>query len=556
MVTGNMDICDYIPLPKRRLSALFFIGSFGAGFYSSVVSALDWRLTPSLSASEVFSDNLTLSENNKKSGFVSEVSPGLALYGTSPWSSFNLNYRLQGLYNAGGRDALDINHQLNMNSLYQAVRNTLFLETSSSISQQNISNSLLTTDNISGDGARNEVKTFSISPYWTPRFGRYANGLFRVGYNRTSFDNGNAAVVSPLISNFISDSESYTRQARLSSGSAFNRISWGLNYSSQEQGRGSGQDVRFEQYQGDARLYINRKFNVFGQAGFADNDYQTLSNNINNGFFYTVGGQWSPSRWYSLEAGYGNNKHVTLQFNPSANLSSTITYRDKSVGLNTGSSWDANFNYRVQQAVIGFSYSQETTTLQQLLAEQGLFLRDASGNLNQVMNTRDLILQGYLAPDPNNPQRLLPGPNFNNSRLVFNPFDYVDDVIIRKHGNLSLSYQTGKSSYNASVFNERRTYERRPGEDTSYGVSGGWQWQYEPRLSFFLQPTWMHTEGSLASNTRYDVALGVSRAVPINLGRPLLMNTRLEFRHINQMSDSDQFGYVENRATANFNVRF
>jgi len=557
-----MGICDCIALRHWRLSLLFLIGSVGACMYSVSCFALDWRLTPNLSAREVFSDNLTLSQDNKKSGFVSEVDPGLSLYGSSTWSTFNLNYRLQGLYNAGGTDAVDINHQLNMNSLYQAVKNKLYLETSSSISQQNLSSNVAT-DNISGNGGRTEVKTFSVSPYWTPNFGQYANGLFKVGYNKSSFDNTNGSTISPELSriiqnggfNLISDSETYTRQARLSSGSAFSRVSWGVNYSSQQQNRASGQDVRFEQYQGDARYYINRKFNVFGQAGYSNNDYQTLSNSVKNGFFYTLGGQWSPSRWYSLEAGYGNNKHVTMRFNPSANLSSTVTYNDKSVGLNTGSSWDANFNYVFKQASIGFNYSQETTTLQQLLTQQGFFLRDSSGNFTQVANTQDLFTQGFLSIDSSG--NLIKGPNYNNSQLVFNPFDLVDDVIIRKRGNLTFSFQTGKSSYNASMFNERRTYGKRTGEDLSYGVSGGWQWQYEPRLNFYLQPSWMHTEGSLSSNTRYDVALGVNRSIPINLGRPLLMNTGLELRHINLTSDSAQFsGYVENRATANFNVRF
>jgi hypothetical protein len=35
-----------------------------------------------------------------------------------------------------------------------------------------------------------------------------------------------------------------------------------------------------------------------------------------------------------------------------------------------------------------------------------------------------------------------------------------------------------------------------------------------------------------------------------------LMNTKLEFRHIDQISGNSEFGYIENRATANFNVQF
>ncbi|WP_426992345.1 TIGR03016 family PEP-CTERM system-associated outer membrane protein [Methylomonas sp. CM2] len=244
-----------------------------------------------MSVSEIFSDNLNLSENAKKSGFVTDISPGISLFGSSALSSFNLNYRLQGLYNAQGSDSVDFNHQLQMSSRYQIIRNRLFVETSSSISQQNISNAFVATDNISGNGSRTEAKNFNISPYWTPRFGRFANGLFKVGYSRSSFDNGDSALVSPLVQNLISDSDSFFKEARLTSGSEFSSVTWGMNYSSREQNRNSGQDVRFEEYSGNARYYFNRKFNVFGQAGFSDNSYRTLAaNSINNGFFIPLAG--------------------------------------------------------------------------------------------------------------------------------------------------------------------------------------------------------------------------------------------------------------------------
>jgi len=501
------------------------------------VVAFDWQIRPSLSMSEIFSDNLELSDAAKKSGFVSEVAPGLSLYGESPWSNFNLNYRLQGLYNAGGSEDVDINHQLQMNSLYQAVRNTLFLQTSSSISQQNISNSYIATDNISGNRDRTTVTNFNISPYWTPYFGQYASGLVRLGYQTTSFENTTDTIDT---TNQISDSENVSKQARLSSGSKFNKVSWSLNYSSQDQNRNSGDDVQFEQYQGDIRYFINTKFSVFGQAGYENNDYQTTNNSINNGFFYTFGGRWNPSRWYSLEAGYGNNKHISVSFNPSYNLVGNITYRNKDVGLNTGDSWDANINYRAKQANIGFIYSQETTTVQQILTRQLDFnvFDPTSGNI--------LI----------DPKTGLPYEISINIPIL------VDDVIINKRANLTFGYETGKSFYNFSLYNTRRSYELSPQDDNVYGASASWRWQIESRLDFYLRPTWQYSDISNtggdanSSNTRYDVALGLTRAVPINLGRPLIMNTGLELRHITQSSDLSTNDFTENRATANFAVRF
>lgn len=551
MVTDITTVMENMGSRKRDF-ALFRIVNlcllvlcFGAVLFGHKAYAFDWRLRPNLSMGEIFSDNLNLSADAKKSGFVTEVSPGLSLYGQSPWSNFNLNYRMQGLYNAGGNEAVDINHQLQMDSLYQLIRNTFFIQASSSISQQNASNAFIATDNISGDRNRVETKNFSISPYLTPHFGRYGTGLLKVSYDQSSFDNANNSQGSTTLNNSISDSDTISKQAGFSSGSYFNRVKWNLNYSSEKQNRVSGNDVLFEQYMADARYFINRKFNVFAQAGEENNDYQTLNKDaIKNGFFYTVGGQWRPSYWYSLEAGVGNNKHVTMQFNPLTNLTSTVTYRNKDVGLNLGDSWDANLNYRAAQGAVGFKYSQETTTVQQTLIEQGI-------NTNQ----------GFVSLT--SPQALALS-QLGLGSFIVNQANFVDDVLIIKHGDLNFSYWTGKSTYNATLYNERRTYEASAGEDNVYGASAGWQWQYAPRLNFYLQPLWQHTETSLSSvtgggsttNTRYDVALGVTRGIPINLGRPLLMNTKFELRHIEQISDDAEFDYTENRATANFTVQF
>jgi len=198
--------------------------------------------------------------------------------------------------------------------------------------------------------------------------------------------------------------------------------------------------------------------------------------------------------------------------------------------LNTGDSWDANIFYRAKQASIGFNYSQETTTVQQVLTQQSVF--------------QDFQQDG-VAVNPTDPLAY-------DSTLV----NLVDDVIISKRAALSFNFLTGKSSYSASVYNQRRSYELNPNEDNIYGASGTWNWQFQPRLSFYLRPNWQSIENDTAANNRYDVALGVSRAIPINLGRPLMMNTRFELRHIDQKSDLSTNDYTENRATASFAVLF
>lgn len=529
MAMVNMGIHNRTKNWDNRLFRIGLLASCGA-FGVQNAHAFDWRLSPYLSMSEVFSDNLTLSDESRKTGFVTEVSPGLSLYGSSPWSNLNLNYRLQGLYNAGGRDAVDVNHQLQMNGLFQPVQNTLFIQTSSSIRQQNVSNGFIAADNLTGNRGRTTSKNFSISPYWTPHFGQFASGLVKFGYQNSSFEN------TSLLSGVIADSEVFSKQARLTSGSDFGVVKWTLNYSSQDQKRDFGSDVRFESYQGDVRYYLNSKFNVFGVVGYENNDYPTLNNEVNNGVFYTFGGQWSPSKWYSLEAGYGNNKYVTVRYNPSDRLSSVVTYRNKDVGLNAGDSWDVNINYRAQHGGIGARYFQETATVQDVLFRQfGAFY---FGDFALLMD---------------------PSLGLAFDEIINLPI-LVNDVIVRKQANLTFGYQTGKSSYNLSLYNTQRDYQINPIKDDVYGASASWQWRFASKYSFYLRPTWQTVDsnnaGNSSENDRYDVALGLVRAIPINLGRPLMMNTKLEFRHITQTSNLSTNNYSENRAMANFAVRF
>jgi len=532
MVMGSMDT------NKDSFFTKLLVYLLSCGFIvPNAANAFEWRIHPTLSMSEVFSDNLALSDTAKKSGFVSEVAPGISMIGQSPWSNFNLNYRLQGLYNAGGNDTLETHNQLQMNSLYQAVRNTLFLRTSSSIHQQNINNSYIATDNITGNRDRTTVTNFDISPYWTPHFGQYASGLLRGGYRQTSFNNS-GFVENEEPQNQISDSSTYSVNGRLLSGSKFGKIRWNLNYSLDHQNRDSGEDVQFERYDGYLSYFINRKFNVYANLGYANNDYQTDNEGIKNGFFYTLGGRWSPSRWYSLEAGFGNNYNVTVRFNPSNHLTGFVTYRYKNVGLNTGSSWESNINYRAEHGFARFRYHQDTTTVQQILTQQYDFnVFDPSGNV-------------------------LINPETGTPYIITIDFPLlVDDVIINKQGTLTFGYQSGKSYYDISLYNTRRTYALNPQQDNVFGATASWRWQIESRLNLYLRPTWQSTDisntGADSSNNRYDVSLGLSRSVPINLGwRPSVMQARLELRHISQMSDLSTNDYTENRATASFAVRF
>ena len=182
---GTDDINFRRSIFNILLKLVQYTGFFCMAGHSQYVSAFDVTIRPSVSAKEIFSDNINLSTSgNEKSAFVSEVSPGVSIIGRSARSTLNLNYTMQNLYNAGGNNKLSTANQLQYNSHNTLYANRLFLDSHSSISQQNTNNQFQTAnDNISKSGNSTNVSTFGMSPYWTPRFGDYANGNFRLNFD-------------------------------------------------------------------------------------------------------------------------------------------------------------------------------------------------------------------------------------------------------------------------------------------------------------------------------------------------------------------------------------
>jgi len=535
MAMGMMTFKKYDLGLRNDLKSVFLFFCFNAIFFCHHAYAFVWQFRPNLSMGEIFDDNLNLSQINRLGGFSSEVTPGFILKGQSPMSNLNMNYRMQGLYNAQNSDAINIYHQLDMTSRFQPIQNTFFVDTDASISQQNASNSLLATDNVAGNGGMAETKSFSVTPYLTPHIGQYATGMLKVGYTGGYVTEPAIYQNSTLISSPLSNSQTILKQGSLTSGSYFGVLSWNLNYTSQDQRNSSNSDVLFETYAASTRYYLRRQFNVFAQIGYENNHYLTqqpgttnANSNLKDGFDYTVGGQWRPSMWYSLEVGLGNNSHATMQYNPSNNLTSHLTYNYATVGLNLGSSWNAGLNYSRGMSTWIFSYQQDTTTVQQLLLQQ------------TTVFVTNPVTGAQTTP-------------YNISLPTL-----VNDVLIVKHAELNFSYRTGKSNYNVRVYNERRTDQVTQELDTIDGISGGWNWQMQPRLTFFLQPSLQSEQSTLSTsnNNLYEVALGVTRGIPVYWGRPLLLNSTLQAQHTQQLSGTVGNDYVENRITANFFVQF
>ena len=503
------------------VSGTFFLVLHGS------VWALNWTVHPSMNFEEVYSDNINQTSSNKKSAFVTELSPGVSVNGTSAVSTFDFNYRLQTLYNAGGDSGLDINNQLQMNTNYEFVRNRLFVDSSASISQQNVSNRRIASDNLSGDEDTTTVSTFRLSPYWTPHFKGYADGEFRVSYDTVTTDGG---------SSDLSDTDIFSQNFSLTSGSEFSYISWSLAFNNSHQRNSDSEDVDFQDSQAVIRYAVGREFNVFARAGHSNNSFASDSDNNNNGFFYTFGGEWRPSHRFRIEAGVGNNSFATVEISPFSRLHWITTYTNNEIGTNTGGNgetWNTALNYTTRRSVWTVSYNEQTTTTQQVLLDEQIFtVEDAFGD-------PDVNLDGNLNP-----------------RLP----SLTDEVFIAKRAALSVSFRTGKSDLSANIYRTTRDFEQSGNEEKVTGVSASWNWRYTGRTSFFLRSGWQKTESDGVdsfSDKLFNVSARATRNLIARLGgQSAQLNGYIEYRFIDQNSDDNLNSYTENRATAGLSLQF
>lgn len=488
-------------------------------FFQRSVWALDWTIRPSLKLEETFSDNIKLRDSDKQSAFVTELSPGISIKGTSSVNSIDLNYRMQNLYNANGDSGLDINNQLQMNTHYEFVDNRLFLDSSASISQQNVSNRRLATDNISG-GDSTTVSTFQFSPYWKPHFKDFADGELRVTYDRVNTEGGRSE---------ISNSDSFSQNIRLNSGNEFSYVSWSLAFNNSTRSNIGGEDANFQDSQADIRYAIGRYFSAFARLGHSNNSFASNSNSNANGVIYTFGGQWEPSQRFRIEAGYGNNSFVTVEITPFNRLHWITTYSNNDIGLNTGSTWNTQLNYHTRRSVWTLSYSEDTITTQQLLLEQQVFLvTDDFNQPNQnIVSTQDF---------------------FFNNRLPT-----TNEVFVTKRADVSVSFRTGKSNISGNIFRTIRTFEQGRNDEEVTGLSASWSWQFARRTSSIIRSSWQKTEGDgvdAFSNNRFDVSLALTRNIYSRL------NGKLEYRFVDLNSDDSLNDYSENRFIASLSLQF
>lgn len=502
----------------------------------------DWEIAPVLSVTETYSDNITLS-STPEDEYVTEVRPGITIKGEGARVKADLKYSAQGLVYARNSDRNNVNHNLASAANVEVVKEHFFVDASAGISQQLISSdSSAPVDNIS-IGNRTDRYTLSISPYYQHSIAGLVNTSLRYTGSLVRYDEG------------ASDSDTSQVDLNAASGRKFNRFTWSANYHDATTDRETAADVEHETSYAIARYRLVKSLSFLVQGGNERHNFNTtLTRPIVNGSYWGAGITWQPNQKFSLDLSEGNNfKSVAASWTPTVRTGMSLSWRDRSVGLNPGEVWSANLSVRSRRLSAQLNYKEDTVSVQEAsyLGEFGYFYIPGFADGILAYNDEGKISRLFEYSDKDLYKPLVADPTLVSIGKI-EAFGLTDDIYTTERGQLVVGYKMAKSNLTFSAFNEDRYYQVSGRSESLYGNSISFNWRFGGRSTLMMGTSWQQHDYS--DSDREDDYTFTNVGIKRSVNRKL--DTSLTYGHTDRNSTQAGKGYVENRLALNARLRF
>jgi uncharacterized protein (PEP-CTERM system associated) len=274
-----------MPLKSNAQSTSSVVSNFG-GLFS---------ISPNLSTTETWTDNLTLENGIKKSGWITEISPGVSVRSGSGKVKGYLNYSLNSINYSGGRGKNSLQNSLNSSINIEAIDKHGFLDVTGVVTQQTISafgiqNASL--NNINSN--KTEFSTFSLTPYYRGKLSNFLN--YEARYSITTNTAKNA-------SNFSSNSS--LTSININGDEVFGKFSWALGINRQITSRDIAADTEVDSLKISLNYPITNNL-IYSITG--GREIQNYTSAENKGSWTSgMGLNWSISEMTKLSANVSNN---------------------------------------------------------------------------------------------------------------------------------------------------------------------------------------------------------------------------------------------------------
>jgi uncharacterized protein (PEP-CTERM system associated) len=500
-------------------------------------SALEWDVTPTISASTTATDNSSQSASNSQGSLITTLSPGINFVSKgSHRVQADFSYHATGVVRVGGTDqSNDIYHNLAADGKAELIDNFLYIDGNANVSQQLIS-LLGSPADANTNGTNNTtVGTYSISPYIEKRLGSVANALLRYSRTGAIFQN-----------NVASNTQADQVIAALSSGSQFDVIDWSLNYSERHASYASAGALAsststFGSESATLGVKLTRKLRVFATLGRDSNDF--INSAQLNGDFYTAGFEWAPSQRTNLQMSAGK-RYI-------------------------GNSYSLSFRHTGHYTVWNAAYSESVSDFTQ----QSIGISDQT---YLSCPTQAIPITPILVPSANVPAgcSVVTASQVNDllyqysagSAAALSPYGQAllastlslgitNGIFINKQFQNDVNWNYRKVGLGLSIFDTRRVYVLKGNQEDHYsGITGSATYRLTPTMnaSGSLGFTNFKTPGTISgllvnrSDNLYTLSLGLTRRFD-----PTLTGT-LFFLHQTRQSNESTGNFDSNSITASF----
>jgi uncharacterized protein (PEP-CTERM system associated) len=267
--------------------------------------AADVKITPSVAVSETFTDNvdLTTGDGDRKSDYITTISPGLKVRGVGARANFNLNYAPQYNYHQVATDRNGIQQNLLASGHAELWQRVFFLDSQASINQAVANSTGAISNSPAGQEVnRTEVKAFNISPSFRHHFGAWANTEARITDAVVSNDSGSQSAGTAGLQGQTTNT--LTESFHIGSGRHFTTLLWALDLNNSKTSYDIGLVKTRKTLDTNYTYIVNRQFSLLAGIGYEDIKDPTLPEPP-KGVTWNAGAAWRPSLLTSIRATTG-----------------------------------------------------------------------------------------------------------------------------------------------------------------------------------------------------------------------------------------------------------
>lgn len=278
--------------------AATILGLSGVLVCPQLLSAGQWRATPSITVSETFSDNANVATENedRNSDLITVIAPGLSVRGTGGRVNLNFDYSLQQRHHLLGSSADTLRNQLLGNGEVEILDRVLFVRSQASISRQIVDGAQRSANSLAGDEVNSAtVRTVNVTPVFRHHFGSWVDT--ETSATVSSTETSDAAADDTLL---------VSERIRLNSGRRFTVLLWSLELNNSKSSTSDDQpSERRRNVDANFTYVYGSKLSLLAGGGWQSASSNDLNNNP-GGLNWNVGFESRPGPLTSFRMTVGD----------------------------------------------------------------------------------------------------------------------------------------------------------------------------------------------------------------------------------------------------------